>query len=92
MSCLMRIVMIGPHWLKEGVYLRSYEPSTADGCGDIVMTEDRAKAKVFADPAEALACWKQQSTTLPLRPDGRPNRPLTVATVEIVSLEPKEKH
>ena len=62
-----------------------------DGCavvngafgGRIVLTPHREGAKQFADNAAAMIAWNTQSTVRPLRPDGRPNKPLTTLTVEI---------
>jgi hypothetical protein len=41
----------------------------------------------FADLAAAVACWKRQSTVRPLRPDGKPNRPLTAFTITFDQVE-----
>ena len=51
--------------------------------GLIVSTDQLEEAKLFPSVADALLYWKRQSTTIPLRPDGRPNRPLTAYTVEV---------
>lgn len=53
------------------------------GRGTIVMTQDKSKAKRFDGPAEALAYYQTASKAVPLRPDGRPNRPLTAYNVQI---------
>ena len=37
----------------------------------------------FVSIAEAMEYWRTVSTTVPFRPDGKPNRPLTAYTVEI---------
>lgn len=49
-------------------------------------TADPAKALRFDDPGEALEYWHQPSTVVPLRPDGKPNRPLTAFTVTVEEL------
>lgn len=59
---------------------------TPDGRGETVLTEERTRAKTFANAGEAFEFWRQQSKTVPLRPDGRPNRPLTAYTVEILPI------
>ena len=46
-------------------------------------TEDETDAMVFPSFRAAWECWKTQSTVVPERPDGQPNRPLTAYTVEI---------
>jgi hypothetical protein len=51
--------------------------------GSIHLTSDRDCARRFATAAEALTAWTTQSTVRPLRPDGKPNKPLTALTVEI---------
>jgi hypothetical protein len=74
-----------PH---EGEFLVEYDPPAmrADGTyegGNIVTSRDMAQALQFADPGALLECWRQTNGT---RPDGKPNRPLTAYTVEIVRL------
>jgi hypothetical protein len=51
--------------------------------GRIEVTTIRDQAMTFADAGQAMAAWNSQSTRLPLRPDGRPNKPLTALTVEL---------
>ena len=51
--------------------------------GRIEVTTERHRAMAFADPGQAMAAWNSQSKRLPLRPDGRPNKPLTALTVEL---------
>lgn len=65
----------------DGQYLESYDPDRNAFEGAIVVTRNKADAMRFADVKQALAFWKQQSRTLPLRPDGEPNRPLTAFSV-----------
>lgn len=54
------------------------------GRGLPVFTQKREDAKKFDDAAQALDYWKTQSQTVPLRPDGKPNRPLTAFNVTIL--------
>lgn len=72
-------------------WLSFYDPDyTVDGnphTGLVDITADPAKAMRFETAIDAGECWRQQSTTRPLRPDGKPNRPLTAFTVEIKPLE-----
>jgi hypothetical protein len=66
----------------DGLYLKGYIPDTdAEGRGDITVTSDLREAKQFRDIAEAWEFWKQQSKVYPIRPDGKPNRPLTAWTI-----------
>jgi hypothetical protein len=66
-------------------YIQSYDTSVCDekGYGKLSVTDDIAEAKKFTDFIEASNFWKQQSETVPIRPDGRPNRPLTAFTVTL---------
>ena len=65
-------------------YLTYYDPEFQDGVG-LCQGGSRADALRFVNPGAALECWRLISTTRPLRPDGKPNRPLSALTV---SLEP----
>jgi hypothetical protein len=51
--------------------------------GRTYITPYRERAQRFQDAAAAMRAWCEASTTRPLRPDGKSNRPLTVLTVEI---------
>ena len=72
----------GPSTVEEG----GYAIRGAWG-GLTVITKDRDQAMRFANAAEALALWKTQSAAAPLRPDRRPNRPMTALSVEIIREE-----
>ncbi len=73
-----------------GQYLVEFDPER-DGVdpfgremiAHIVTTPDREKAKVFETFEQAHACWTQVCEREPVRPDGKPNRPLTAFTVAI---------
>lgn len=71
----------------EGKYLKKFDPEFDAYDGLIEVTADLSEALRFADFEAGLACWKQQSRTVPLRPDGEPNRPLTAFTVRFVQIE-----
>ena len=83
---LMKVVAMADgrpgNWV--GMYLHSADFDANGGIGDMVFTADPARAMRFPDTRSALKMWRTQSTVLPLRPDGQPNRPLTALTVEIV--------
>ena len=51
--------------------------------GRLNITADKAKAKRFPSFADAMAAWKTQSAVIPFRPDGLPNRPLTMLSIEV---------
>lgn len=50
-------------------------------------TRDPEKAMAFPDFGAAYAAWKAERHFDGLRPDGRPDRPLTAFTVEIFDID-----
>lgn len=66
-----------------GEYIESFDPNARHplGLGKVTFTSDVRRARRFPGISEALAFWKTQSPTVPLRDDGRPNRPLTAYTI-----------
>jgi hypothetical protein len=70
-----------------GQFVESFQHDTSDGRGRGDFTADPRRAMQFATAGEALEFWKRQSTTKPLREDGRPNRPLTAAHCSIITLD-----
>jgi hypothetical protein len=68
----------------QGLYLKSYDPDAYEGRGDAEGTDDIEEALTFKTPEEALEFWQQPSTVKPLREDGKPNRPLTTFSIEVV--------
>lgn len=70
-----------------GSYVAEFDPDAHDGRGDLVVTRDPQSALLFENEGWAFEYWKTQSTVMPLRPDGKPNKPLTAYTVEFVKLE-----
>lgn len=66
-----------------GQYLKSFDFEAHDGRGFGVFTANPAEAMTFESAGAAGDFWRTQSKTVPLRPDGKPNRPLTSTTVEI---------
>jgi hypothetical protein len=67
-------------------WLRTFDHEAFDGRGHGEFTEDPERAMLFATSADAMRFWQRQSTVKPLRPDGKPNRPLTALTVVIEPL------
>jgi hypothetical protein len=67
--------------LPVGAYLASYSPEGDDGRGVAEWTRDLAKAMTFATAEAAKACYSAVPYNRPLRPDGRPNQPLTSFSV-----------
>lgn len=73
-----------PHGPTEfdGEYLLDMDFEAHDGLGELTTTPDVAKAKWFADMADALEFWGRSPKCRPIRPDGKPNRPLTATNWE----------
>lgn len=69
-------------------YVWWYDPEAFDGAGVWAWTDNINEAKDFPDFRAAFEFWRQPSKTRPLRDDGRPNRPLTAKTVQIVEKRP----
>jgi hypothetical protein len=73
---------------QNGMYLVDYVPDTDElGLGELHASSNVIEAKIFADAGAAFAYWKQQSKRVPIRPDGKPNRPLTAWSVLIETVE-----
>lgn len=49
----------------------------------MTTTIDPREAKTFPHAADAMEFWRRIDPERPLRPDGKPNRPLTAYTVSI---------
>jgi hypothetical protein len=67
-----------------GQYLKTGDVDAHGGRGTAEWTDVPADAIHFATPGAAMEFWRRPSTVSPIRGDGRPNRPLTVFTVEVV--------
>jgi hypothetical protein len=68
--------------LVNGEYVKWYDPDACDGHGDVTFTSTFADAKTFATMADAMAYAMRSPASRPLRQDGKPNRPLTVFTLD----------
>jgi hypothetical protein len=73
--------------MPEPVYLKSYDIEAHDGRGSAEWTYDRDGATQFVSLEHAARTWQTQSKIRPLRPDGKPNRPLSAFTVEVEELK-----
>lgn len=74
--------------LEQAAWVQHYDPDGGNQqitypTGDLVTTTDPKLAKVFPTFEAAWEAWRAQSTRTPLRPDGKPNRPMTAMTVEL---------
>lgn len=68
--------------MQTPCFLRAYDPTVGYPLGNLQTTQDPSLALHFASFSAALAFWTQQVGGN--RWDGKPNRPLTALTVEIV--------
>jgi hypothetical protein len=66
-------------------WIKSYDLDARDGRGTVVTTSRKSEAMSFEDGIAAFEAWRTPSTVHPLRGDGRPNRPLTALTIEILN-------
>lgn len=68
----------------DGKYVVDYDPeprlSSRGEWVYLITTDDPSKARQFSSAADAMEYWRR---SYGLRPDGKPNRPLTAYTVEI---------
>ena len=81
-------IHIGPGELPEaGDYLAAYDPDANDGRGAVTWTPDWEQARLFDNHKDAFDFWRQQSKVLPIREDGKPNRPLTACSIEVTTLD-----
>lgn len=92
MSVVIKIVDFanGEYCSAAGQYLETFDFEADDGLGFGTFTHDITKAKKFRDPGEALGFWRTQSKVKPIREDGKPNRPFTASTVEILQTKTRE--
>lgn len=72
------------HTPHDGRYLLGYNPDTVYGDLVMITTPDIAKAKRFADLSAVHDLWAAVSKKQPVRPDGKPNRPLTSLSIEVI--------
>src|SRR6185436_15351772 len=71
----------------EGQFLLSFDFDAFGGNGFGEFTWDVEMAKSFKTLRDAMEFWRTTSTVKPLRPDGKPNRPLTASTISVFKLE-----
>lgn len=75
----------------SGQYLQAFDPQDSGGLDTVIFTPEHTKAKTFQTSTAALEFWRTQSHSVPVRPDGKPNRPLTAITVEIFDLDQEQQ-
>ena len=69
-----------------GAWLESYNPEAGNGRGLAMWTSDPEKAARFPSKEAAFKAWQGSPRCKPVRPDGRPNKPLTAYSVSIEAL------
>jgi hypothetical protein len=69
-----------------GAWVEDCDVDANHGIGSITLTTDASKAKRFPTLRDALEYWKRPSTLVPLRDDGKPNRPLSALSIEFQTL------
>jgi hypothetical protein len=72
-----------PH---EDQWVESFDHDACGGQGYGTFTGQPSKAMLFDSYMDAMAFWNKRSALKPLRPDGKPNRPLTALTMTIEKL------
>lgn len=68
-------------------FIQAFDLDFMDGIGKAVLTEDVGQALTFPDLPALMNAWRATSAVRPVRPDGKPNRPLTAFTIEPVNLD-----
>lgn len=80
-----------PLWAEEdarpGEYLKFYDPDGDGGAGTIVTSPNIDEAIKYTSAIEAGRARNLISTILPVRLDGKPNRPLSAWHIEILTEE-----
>jgi hypothetical protein len=84
---------------EAGQYVKRFTPGGPGHPGYLVTTPDHAAAMRFESPLALHTFWRQAHG---MRPDGKPNRPLTAFTIEACPADhvplnannppPKERH
>lgn len=66
----------------SGMWLKSWDPDGGlDRGGRAEWTVNPRRALVFPSAREGFEAWRAVPRARPIRPDGKPNRPLTAYTV-----------
>jgi hypothetical protein len=68
---------------EVGAWLERFDAEFGGGRGWARWTRDPRKAAQYPNLAAAHAAWTTVPKCAPVRPDGKPNRPLTAFTVTI---------
>lgn len=71
-----------------GAYLEWFDVEEYNGRGSAKWTTDIDHALLYPTVKAAMDAWQTRSKLLPLRADGKPNRPLTAFNVAIERAPP----
>jgi hypothetical protein len=71
------VVDTGVPFDPTDMYLSGYDPEFHGGDGRAEWTTERSQALTFPTMLDAVSFARQIPGAKPLRPDGKPNRPLT---------------
>ena len=72
---------------EERGWLVAFDIEARNGRGDFLFSNDPLEAYTWPTMDAALADYVRQSSMVPLRDDGMPNRPLRGFTVQFVELD-----
>lgn len=72
-----------PH---DGRYVVHWDPHTEYGILKLTSSVQRGLARRFASAEQVLKEWRTISKHHPVRPDGKPNRPLSGITISVEPL------
>jgi len=73
-----------------GQYLKTFDPEYGDGLGHVEFTRDLDEAKKFASEGDAFDYLGTVPACRPIRPDGKPNKPLWATNWSIGEVEGEE--
>lgn len=68
---------------EDGKYVSYYDPHAHQRRGEIQTVDDPQEALQFDNLEDLHTCWAQTSG---MRPDNKPNRPLTAYNIEILPI------
>ena len=71
----------------DGAWLVSYDPAGCDGYGEGAWSQDPVDAALFT-AEEWAVLWTAAPANRPLRPDGKPNRPIMRFSLLIAPVDP----
>lgn len=94
MSAVIKLIGLanGRPTHHDGRYLVDADIETGSMLPVVSTTSHIEQALRFDNFDSAIEYWKRQAQGRRIRPDGKPNRPLTVYTVEVVEFDEGGTH